>query len=140
MEDTAKLFPCNVGLPLPTSLGKSSLNRIIKVYSLLFEEKFGIEPMINFGMIGKLLKPLLTNFSEQQIACFLIMYFEFRGTDGQSEWLYQNNFSRNFPLNTFPKHVDGIRIYLSNVLGFDWKDDEIVRNKLKEELLPLMVK
>lgn len=101
---------------LPSFLGNSSIRRIVKVYSIHYEEIYGRSPTIFWGRIGKLLKPILEQYNELEIAAMLNLHFNWFGADGKDDFVYKKLADNAFPLEWFHRNVDIYANYLSNML------------------------
>ena len=99
--------------------GKSSLQRLVNLYGLLWSKKYGTRPTVNFPRAGKALKSLIDSHGEYKTALVLIQYFSWRGATGQDEFLHNRLESNAFPLYWIPDHADPILAYLRNVVKLD---------------------
>lgn len=103
---------------LPLS-GKSSLLRLVNLYSLLWSKKYGTRPTINFPRAGKALKSLVDSHGEYKVALILVQYFSWRGATGADEFLVKRLESNTYPLYWITDQADPILAYLRNVLKID---------------------
>lgn len=136
IEATTK--PVQVGI-LPPWTGKQPLQRLIRVYSILWEERYGFAPDIeNFGKLGKLFYPLLKKYTEYQIASFIILHFEWRGATGEDEFTHKRLIDRCFPLEWIPKNVNEYKAYLVNALNIDFENHKEVKEYVAQTLNPIL--
>lgn len=116
------------GVSLPDYLGKTTLTRILKLYSLLWQDKYGQAPtVIPFGKAGALLKPIIGAYTEYQIACLLKIHFSWHGTTGNDEFIYKQMSNRGFSLTDFRKNVDLYIAYLTNSLHVEYNSVDSVK-------------
>lgn len=66
--------------------GKTYIMRVMSIYKDLFRNKYGFNPQINIGRFGKSLKELITTKTEMQIASMMIVFFNWRGMQGNSDY------------------------------------------------------
>lgn len=112
---------------LPDVLGKSGLHRVIKFYSLVFESKYGFAPTVKYPMVGRLLKPLLSEFSEFQIALLILVYMHWRGANNNDDFEEKKLQNKAYPLQWFPSGINVYRAFASNYLGLNFLDEEEVK-------------
>jgi len=113
---------------LPDYLGKTTLTRVLKLYNLLWFDKYGNYPTaIPFGKSGALLKPIIGAYSEYQIACLLKIHFSWHGVTGSDEFVYKQMSNRGFSLTDFRKNVDLYIAYLTNSIKIEYNVEESVR-------------
>lgn len=116
------------GISLPDYLGKTTLTRILKLYSLLWQDKYGQAPtVIPFGKAGGLLKPIIGAYTEYQIACLLKIHFSWHGTTGNDEFVYKQMSNRGFSLTDFRRNVDLYIAYLTNSLHVEYNSVDSVK-------------
>jgi len=109
---------------LPEKFGNTPLKRLVHLYSLIWKHIYGFEPTIQWGIIGKLLKPLYTEYTEWQVASLICLHFNWHGASGEDDFIYKTLSERNFPLEWLPKNVNAYRAYIINTLGIDWDSKE----------------
>ena len=113
---------------LPENLGKSALNRVINFYSLVFESKYGFKPIVKYPMLGKLLKPILSEFSEYQVALLILIYMHWRGANNDDDFEKKKLENKAYPLQWFPSGVNIYRAFASNYLGVNFNDETDVKD------------
>ena len=101
--------------------GKSYIQRLGGVYSILYEKTYGIKPTPNYAQWGKVFKTLSEFYSEYQIAYFLIQYFDCAGMDDNDKQFITN---KTHSIFFFTAKIDSIRAHSKNVLGIDTDDEE----------------
>lgn len=112
---------------------KMALKRVVGVYQVLFRDKYGFGvKSVSFGPINKVLKELLTTYSETQLKFLLMIYFRWKGMNDNDtrEELYFN--SRTHDIFTFKFNLNKFEAYGRNVLGYNEEFD-------KEEELKIVV-
>lgn len=118
---------------LNSSLGKNKLLRIIRVYSHLWKDFYGTDyKVLNYGRIGKTLKPLFENYSEIQIAAFLCLHFNWYGATGQDQFSYNSIMKAGFPIDWLPRYVNIYEAYLRNTLKINLDNPEEVKKYIQE--------
>lgn len=126
---------------LPETFGNSSLKRLVRVYSLVWEDLYGFKPIINnWGQLGKLFKPIIDNFTEFQIASMIILHFEWRGSSGTDEFNFKRLSDKCFPIEWIPKAVNEYHAYLRNSIGLDFDDPLSVKKHVADILKPIIIK
>lgn len=122
----------------PVQWGNSSLKRIIRFYSLAWNNLYGTNYSPNYPKLGKILKPLLADYSEMQIASFVINYFEWHGASGGDEFSHKRLAENCFPLEWLPQYANQILAYLVNELRVDMEKPEEVRKYVVAYLKTIM--
>jgi hypothetical protein len=102
--------------------GKSSLLRVIKFYSLLWKSTYGRSPTIEYGRVGKALKPLFENYTEYQLALMLMQFFQWKGANDNDNFQFHKLSNNAFPITWFPVNADAIAVYIQNVLHINLND------------------
>lgn len=124
---------------LPPWMGPNPLARIVFMYSLLWEERYGFEPTItNWGQLGKLFKPLLSLYTEYQLSALVWMHLNWAGANGDSE--FDRNFLSNrcYPLDLLPRAVNNYKAYLMNTLSVNFDDEMSVKVWVVKEFSTLI--
>jgi len=120
---------------LPDILGKNKLTRLVKLYNILWADKFGRFPTETpFNKYAGLLKPIMSAYTEYQIASLLAIHFSWHGTSGTDDFVYKNMSNNGFSLTLFRKNVDLYIAYLTNVLHVEYTSDEQIRRYVKNTL------
>lgn len=109
---------------LPEKFGNTPLKRIIYLYSMIWRYIYGFEPTIQWGKIGKLLKPLYTTHTEWQVAALICLHFNWHGATGEDEFAFKQLQEKCFPLEWLPANENAYRAYITNTLEIDWNDKE----------------
>jgi len=113
---------------LPADFGNRNIGRIFSVYRMMWWQTYGMLPEeINWGMIGRLFKPLFEKYTEYHVAALVILHFDWKGTTGEDQWTHNRLLDKCFPLEWVPKNVNAYKVYLTNVLGYDWNDPEAMK-------------
>lgn len=128
----ADTHPFKEGGKLPESRGKSYVLRVLSIYNTLWKEKYGFAPKINIGMFGKMLKPLMENYTELQIASMLLVFFNWHGMTGSDDFEYQKVLRATFNFGWFVKSTNNYEVYLRNVVGIKLDDEQEVRKFVAE--------
>ncbi|MFK5173531.1 hypothetical protein ACI3QN_13540, partial [Propionibacterium freudenreichii] len=68
-------------------------------------------------MFGKMLKPLMENYTELQIASMLLVFFNWHGMTGSDDFEYQKVLRATFNFGWFVKSTNNYEVYLRNVVG-----------------------
>ena len=125
------------GGELNVRLGKNYILRLFKVYSILFEDKFGFKPKINMGLFGKTIKSLVSDKTEIQIATLLVVFFNWRGMSGSDEYAHQRLVDATFNISWFKSSINSYEAYARNVICIDLDNEINVREFLKDNLSKL---
>ena len=124
--------------PLPAELGKSSLQRVIGVYSLIWKDLYGFEPTLNWPQLGKQFKPLLEQFNEWQLAALIDVHFNWHGASGDDNFIHKRLADACFPLAWIPANVNQYRAYITNTLNINFDSLESVKRHVVEIIKPLI--
>jgi len=113
---------------LPDKIGKTYIQRIAHIYGILWEKKYGMKPMVSFGLIGKSVQQLMDlGFNEYQIAYFLTLFFDWAGANGDDDWTRKRLESKTHSIFLLKGEIDSMRAYSKNVLGVDSDDIEKIK-------------
>lgn len=118
------------GMNLPPEMGKRAIDRILKVYSILWHRKYGIYPKVQYLLAAKLFKPLFKEFSEYQIGLLIAVHMNWRGTNGDSEFIEKRLLDNGHPITWIPKSVNEYILYIINNQGIDFNNESIVKETL----------
>lgn len=119
---------------LPESRGKTYILRILSVYGDLFKAKYGFYPKVSIGRFGKQLKSLMETHSELQIAAMLIVFFDWAGMQGDDDFTRQKLVDAGHSIGWFFSTTNVYEIYLRNVFGLEFDNEEKVRHFVEENL------
>lgn len=122
---------------LPESRGKTYIQRIMSVYSDLFKDKYGFFPAIPFARVGKLLKTLIETHTELQIAAMLIIFFNWAGMDGGSDFDREKLINAAHSFGWFFNTTNQYEIFLRNIQHLNMDNEEEVRDFVGKHLLEI---
>ncbi len=122
---------------LPESRGKTYITRVASVYCDLFRDKYGFNPTISFGKFGKLLKVLMENHTELQIAAMMIVFFDWAGMDGGSDFDREKLVNAGHSFGWFFSNPNNYEIYLRNILHINLDNEDETRDFVGKYLLAL---
>lgn len=122
---------------LPETRGKTYILRILSVYNELYFDKYGRKPFIVFGKFGSLVKQLIDHYTELQIAAMLITFFNWRGMEGDDGFSEQKIINAIHNFGWFFSTVNSYEVYLCNVHGLDFDNEDEVRNFVEKSLQDL---
>lgn len=108
--------------------GKTAIVRLCTFYSMIYKSKFGFNPVIRYPMIGKLLKPLLEQLSEYQLALIILVFMHWRGANDDSDFERKRLENAGFPLQWMPSGVNAYRAFATNYLGIKFEDENEVKD------------
>jgi len=115
-------------MELPKNLGNNYVIRLSTIYSILYNNKYGIKPRINYGLTGKMFKDLIDDYTEYQIAYLLIVFFEWKGANGDDDsakkWL-EGKTHGIFLFNN--ELINSMRVYIQNVLKVDFDNEDGIK-------------
>ena len=106
-------------MQLPQQLGTNYVIRLSKVYSILYNNKYGMKPRVNFGQTGKVFKELIEDFNEYQISYLLVLFFEWKGANGDDEFTKKRLENCTHNIFTLQREVNPMLVYIKNVLKVD---------------------
>jgi predicted transcriptional regulator len=113
-----------VKVTLPLQRGKQPSSRLLSIYSDLFKDVFGFSYKSNFGRDLKIIKDMLQNYSELQIARMMIIFFSWHGMTGSDDREYNFLVGATFSLGLFKVNASKYEVYSRNVLKEDFDSDE----------------
>lgn len=124
---------------LPESFGNSSLKRLVKVYSILWKAKYGFYPTITkWGQLGKQFKVLITNFTEYQLSAIIVLHFDWKGANGDSDFIHKRLSEKCFPLEWISNSVNEYVAYLKNTIGLNFDNKKEVKSHVVKIIKPLL--
>lgn len=118
------------GMALPTEYGKRPVDRIIHVYSLFWKQKYGRNPIVQYVMIARLFKPLFSQFSEYQIGLLVACHMNWKGANGDSDFIEKRLLDSCYPLSWLPKAVNEYIAFIVNNQGINFDDENVVKETL----------
>lgn len=122
------------GGELPVSFGKTYMLRLLSMYNRLFRHKYGFSPSIDVGRFGKLAKQLVVSHTELQIACLMLVFFEWRGMSGSDEIAQKKLLDATFNPHWFGSTINQYEAYLRNVVQIDFDNNESLTKFIRENL------
>lgn len=99
-------------------------------YIAVFNKMYGFNPVINFMMSGVIIKRLLKDFNEWQIQMFILVHFNWKGMEGNDEFVYKRLKDNAFPFNWITNNINAYQAYIRNVLGLDFSDEKVLQDYL----------
>lgn len=118
----------DVKMELPKKFGLNAYTRLGHVYRQLWFSKYGMAiPSFPFAKFNKVIKDLLVENNEYQIAILLLTYFNWRGASGNDEKEYSFISGKGFPIEMMPSKINIMIAYLTNVGGIVYNGEEDVR-------------
>jgi len=113
---------------LPETLGNTPTDRILKVYSLVWKDKYGFSPeILNFPKYAKMFKPLIARLGEYQLASLILLHFEWRGANGDDNFIYRQLENHCFPLEWVIKSMNAYKAFYINNLRIDIGNESVVK-------------
>lgn len=113
---------------LPEKFGNTPIKRLVYIYSKIWYSFYGFNPKVSYPMLGKLFKPLYTEFTEWQVAALICVHFNWHGATGEDNFTFKILAEKCFPLEWLPKNVNAYRAYIVNTIGVDWDNEEDIKN------------
>jgi hypothetical protein len=117
-----------------TSTGKTNVDRILYLYCKLFYSIYMTNYKPNWGKDKMLIKLMLKNYTEIQLAYMLCVYFTWHGMSGSNSRDYDFVTGATFPIGMFKTMAGKFEIYIRNVLGYKFDDDNEMLSKVGEHL------
>lgn len=108
---------------LPKHRGTTYILRLVSIYKDLFRDRYGYEPTINIGRVGKELKPLLLTHTELQLSAMMIIFFTWAGMVGDNDFERNKLCQASHPFAWFFSSLNQYETYLRNVFKLDLDSD-----------------
>ena len=129
MEDITKL---------PESRGRDTIKRVLSIYRDLWRHERGFEfKILNWGMLGSLVKKLSGVYTEVQIAALLIVFFNWHGLTGNDKYEHEAVAKASYAFGWFFKCCNQYETYLRNTYGLEFDDPVAVRKFVAEHMTKL---
>jgi len=109
---------------LPQKFGSSTSERLLKLYSLMWWDKFGFRPTLNKRKLTPLIKKMTESCAESEIALMIMLHFDWRGTTGDDEWQYKRLLENSFPFEWIVTSINKYQVHLRNVCGVNTEKEE----------------
>ncbi len=122
---------------LPLTRGKTYILRVLSIYTDLFRYTYRFYPQLPIGRFGKALKVLMGSHTELQIAALLIVFFNWRGMDGNDTFEIQNLQKVTHNFGWFFSSVNKYEAYLRNIYGLDMDNEEDVRDFVSKNMVAI---
>jgi hypothetical protein len=116
------------------STGKTPADRLLYLYSKLYYSTYHSSYKPNWGRDKKILADMLSSYSEVQVAYMLCVYFTWHGMTGSDSREFDFVTGATFPITMFKTTCNKYEVYIRNVLGFKFDDDNEMLNKVGEHL------
>lgn len=113
---------------LPLTSGRTYIDRVLKVYNILFRNLYGFSPTISIPRFGKELKKLLESKSEVQVSALLIAFFDWAGMDGRDDRERSKLVASSHNPFWFFSTVNQYEAKLRNVDGLDIDNEDTVKD------------
>jgi len=113
---------------LPLTSGRTYIDRVLKIYNILFRNLYGFSPTISIPRFGKELKKLLQSKSEVQVSALLIAFFDWAGMDGRDDRERSKLVASSHNPFWFFSTVNQYEAKLRNVDGLDLDNEEAVKD------------
>ena len=104
---------------LPLDRGDTPLKRINSIYNTLFYYEYGINDNQSVGLKMKIFKSLLVDYTELQLAYLLIVYFTWKGMDGNNTRDREFLVSNTHAITLFKGQLNKYVAWAKNVSGYD---------------------
>ena len=79
----------------------------------------------------------MVNHTELQVAALLIVFFNWKGMDGNDSFAYQKLLNANHNPQWFFSTVNTYESYLRNVFGLEMDDEDKVKSFVAQNLLAI---
>lgn len=122
---------------LPINRGETRIQRVTSIYRDLFKNKYGIYPKLRMAVVGACIDNLAKDYTELQISALLIVFFDWKGMAGDSNFDYQRLLDNTHPFGWFYAGVNKYEVYLRNVFGLNFDDEESVREFVGNNMLAI---
>lgn len=118
---------------LPLAFGKQPLHRIVTAYNILWYDLYGTSYKADFGMVGRLFKPLLAQLTEWQIFALFFIHFDWRGANDDDDSIYKRLDAAMFPIAWVPSAINQYSTFITNFCQVPFDDKERVRDWVQEQ-------
>jgi hypothetical protein len=122
---------------LPLVRGKTYILRILSIYKDLFRQKYGFVPTLPFGKFGIMLKRLMATHTELQVSALMIVFFNWKGVTGNDNIEEQRLLNVTHNSSWFFNSIDKYKVYLINVFGLDFNNEEVVRKFVSDYMMSI---
>jgi hypothetical protein len=122
---------------LPLVRGKTYIIRILSIYNDLFRQKYGFRPTLSIGKFGIMLKRLTKSHTELQIASLMIVFFNWKGIDGNDDFEEKKLLQVTHNSGWFFNSIDKYKAYLINVFRLDFNNEDEVRKFVSDYMLSI---
>lgn len=122
---------------LPTTRGSTYIIRVLTVYNDLFRDKYGFHPNVPMAKWGMMLKRLMANHTELQIAAMLIVFFNWQGMGDDDTYEQERLTHAGHPAGWFFNNPNLYEIYLRNVFHLEFDDNAKVEEFVLKSLASL---
>ena len=113
---------------LPPNRGLTRIQRVTSIYKDLYRNKYGCEPTLRMAQVGGCIDTLAKKYTEVQIAALLIVFFEWKGMDGSTDFEQNKLVGVAHPFGWFYGSVNQYEVYLRNVHGLKFDDEgEVIK-------------
>lgn len=122
---------------LPLSRGATRIQRVVSVYKDLFRNIYKVEPTLRMIPVGASIDKLAEKFTELQISALLITFFNWKGISGDSDFEQKKLLQAVYAFGWFYTGVTQYEVYLRNVFGLKFDNEDDVREFVAKNLLAL---
>ncbi len=112
---------------LPISRGNTRIRRVTSIYEDLFKYKYNVAPSLKMAVVGACIDKLSERYTELQIAAMMITFFNWKGLRGDSDFESNKLELAVYPFGWFYAGITQYEIYLRNVFGLKFDDENDVR-------------
>lgn len=124
-------------ITLPIKRGTTPHQRLLTIYNDCYYSFYGTAYKPTYARDLKLLKDLLVNYSELQIARMLTIFFNWHGMTGSDDREFNFLSGAAFSLGLFKMNVNKYEIYSRNVLQEKFDDDSELLTLVGKYILSL---
>lgn len=121
---------------LPPTLGKTRQQRIMRIYSKLWQREFNSNLVVNFPRFGKAIKSY-DDLSEPQVAVLILTHFNWFGMSGSDEFMHKKLFNAGFPIEWIVNSQSQYVAFLKNNEGVDFNNEKSVYSWLSKQIKKL---
>ena len=99
---------------------------LIELYKKIYTHYLLVKPELNYGKQIKLMNSLLDKHTKDQLAVYIIMHFNWRGANGDSQFIYKNMEDNCFPLEWLGNNIGKYQVYLKHKERLDLDNSQQV--------------
>lgn len=119
------------GIPLQ---GTTPAQRVYNFYSLVFRHFYGFAPKGSYVKDLMIAKSILKDYNELQVAMFILLHFEWKGANGNDDFVYKRLSGACFPLSWIKPNTNAYQAFFKHTLKIDLDDTDTILTMVSEKV------